>query len=1037
MDTRTCRWAVALGLVIVGCASGPEGGTVPVASADAPVPRQTDSLDAPPAVAPATLALADGLEHLAQGRFAEAAEAADPAVASAPDDPRPVLVRGMALLLAEKLAEGRRDTERAYRLSGRGSLAARVHSFALRMHGDQVGAMRIAVPGHNDFDRLLLQVGNAYGALAFAGPQAPAEYVPQAEQAMAGARAKFPLVAELFVQEVGAGGQTADVHYARGASRLAARDFAGAERDLATALEARPDDPSLLARHATALVELGRLEQARRELSVALSWKPALVEGYAWRAVAAARMGDAARARSDLAIARELGRRGASDVLKAIEPAVGAALETPSGSPPDLFEDLLGAARKAASVDDLTGRALAVVRASNAGRRLGDETYQDRRRVLEWAVRAAPEDPDGLGALGRFLVDELDVRFERIEPWSDPNYFRTQTEGLAGKERGYAQDLFDRALAVDPDHPAALVGTAALKMRDGQWADAEAILKRVMALGPGSPDVLGMMSRILRVAAGQKMAQAAALRQTRTWTEYGYDVVYHYTRYPSAAELATADAYDQQAQRFLKEAREYLERAVEVCKGTAEAFDFQGQIAWQKEDYEGARRAWEQAVRLAPDRREYRYSLANAYGRLNLVEEWLEETTRARCLEHTTASAFLQRAWSKIANHAWQTVEGLLVRAAKGDAGDPRIAAFRAAAAEGQGRTDEALACYRAALAMELALDEFRRNVTPEAAASGRPVESPREVGRIIALRARIGRLLRPSDPAAAAELFLANVALEPRFPDRALGETIRTAVLPDASRDFDDPPRPRLLVALLRENRALAALALAEAGRHKEALEHFALIDSYKQRRSHAGGQAYLDAGDTTSLDPKTWLTAAESSLALGDAAPALGWLGRAAQYYESTPGGRSDAAYGRFQALLESVRGTVLGEYRKLRDQAVDEIRKAAPAEQNAVSEQWTARLRSMWQQWMRDEGVPPPWEDFYNVTAEPFQRQQQEALERHQQRAREVDARRRKDLEFRQWVNSEYDRIRRLPPDQQREEMAKLQEAIRRHDLEQRQR
>ena len=1031
MDRSRKGWTVAMALVFVGCGAGSEGGSLVGIPADAPTPRALDALDAPPAAPAQALALADGLEHIANGRFTEAVACLAPCVEQAPDDPQPVLARGVALVLSEKVAEGRRDVERAYRLSGRGSLAARLFSFALRMQGDQVGAMKVAVPGYNAFDRLLLETGDGYGALAFAGPQAPAAYVPQATQAMDAARRRLPLVGQLFVKEVRAGGEWGSVLYARGVVRLGKGDWAGAEADLGAALETRPDEPSLLARHAEALVGVGRAEEARKELSIALSWKPALVEGYARRAIAAARMGNGGRARSDLAIARQLDGRDKSGAIKPAAAAVEAALKTAPRSAPDLLNELLDAARQGAPPDQLTEQARAVVRASNAARLLGDEVYQERRRVLEWAVRAGPEDPDRLADLGHFLVEELDVRSEMVVPYAEPVFYRTQTKTLLEKERDYARDLFDRALKVKPDHAAALVGTAALKMRDGLWADAETTLKRVMAMGAGSPRVLEMMSKILRVAAGQKMAKAASLRLVHTWTEHGYDVIYHYTRYPSAAELAMADAYEQQAQRFLKEARQYLKHAVEVCKGTPAAYDYEGQIAWQAQDYQKAYDAWKEAVRLAPGRRDYRYSLANACAKLNRTEEWLEETTRARCLEQTTASAFLQRAWSKIANHAWQTVDDLLVRGAKVDAGDPRIAAFRAAAAEGQEKTQEAVACYRAALAMEMALDDFRRNLTPETVAAGRPIESFAEVGRIIALRNRIGQTLRPADPAAAAGLFLANVALEPRFSDWALSETVRTAVLPDPARDLDDAPRPPLAAALLKNSRALAAMALAEAGRHKEALEHFALLDTYEARRQHAGGVAYLEADDPVGSDPATWLTAAESCMAVGDPGAAMGWLGRAAKHYDATAAGRADPSYARYQAIQKAARGPTLGSYKRLRDEAVAEIQKAGMSGQNAVSERWEARLRPLWQTWMRAEGVPPPREDFADVMAAPFLERQHEALREHQERARQTDARREADRQFRQWVNSEVDRIRRLPQDQQQAEFAKLQEAIRRYE------
>ena len=183
----------------------------------------------------------------------------------------------------------------------------------------------------------------------------------------------------------------------------------------------------------------------------------------------------------------------------------------PNGEPGALLDALLEAARKKAGWEELVAKGGDLLRAQNAHRRRGDEWYQDRRRVLEFAAIDEPMNPDRLADLGHFLLREADVRGESVEPNGDWTSYRPWTNPQKAAELSRARSAFDRALALDSRHVPALVGLAALKIRDLQWADAENILREALRIRADDPRTLELMARVMQEAADQKQAAASDL----------------------------------------------------------------------------------------------------------------------------------------------------------------------------------------------------------------------------------------------------------------------------------------------------------------------------------------------------------------------------------------------------------------------------------------------------------------------------------------------------------------------------------------------
>ncbi|MDR3638603.1 MAG: tetratricopeptide repeat protein [Isosphaeraceae bacterium] len=837
---------------------------LPATSRAVPPPER---LQAPAAAADGVLSYVDGLDAIEAGRFADALAPLGAAIEAEEENPSYYAARGTAYLLGEKVAEGMKDLTRATRLDPNHKDARRMLSFGFRMRGDERRAAEVYPHYSNDdWDRFLLETGNSYGRLARAGDLAGRnpQYFAEVQQQRASALRRLPQIGDRFakLQKIATPG-IAPALYARAVRRVEAKDWAGAIPDLQAYLATTPDDRSARYYYALSLLGRGNLDSARHEFTSVLCWKPALVPAYLGRAEAAARLGDVARAKADLAVAAQVDPTDSARTRAAVELEVAKAAPT-AGDPAPLLDALLQAARSRAPWDELVTRGLDLVKARDAKRRRGDERYQDRRRVLEFAAFDDPKNPTRHSELGQFLLDEADVRGESVEPNGDWSSYRSWTNAQKAAELNLAKSSLERALMLDREHVPALVGLAALKIRDGQWADAENILREALRIRADDPRLLELMSRVMQEAADQKQAAASELRRVKTWTEYGFNVTVFYSRYPSLAERDRAEQYDQMSANLLAQYRQYVDAAIKACGDSADGFYYRGMFAANEGDYAAARTALERAKALAPENLNVGYRLANVYAKLGMVEPATDELARAKNLETTTAGPYLQRAWSKIVNNAWKASRTALDRAKEWDAADPRIPAYLGVIAEANGRADEATACYQGALAIEEAVARLRGDTLQP---GGTGLAPARVFGLTLALRLKLARLVADARPAEAVALYRANAALEPRISEWEWNRRLSAAMLPDPEADPKLIPSPPLAMAVMMQSRVLCGKSLIALRKPREALEQFAVAVDFPSRLRQ-GGTIYLEE----------WLERArlgmsEAYFYLGDRAQAHQW--------------------------------------------------------------------------------------------------------------------------------------------------------------------
>jgi tetratricopeptide (TPR) repeat protein len=656
----------------------------------------------------------------------------------------------------------------------------------------------------------------------------------------------------------------------RGCDLVMKQEFTQAYAALQPIVDASPTDVTARACYAIAMSAMGLHEQARQEMSIVLSWKPSFVEGYVRRALSAAEMGASRQARHDLAIARQLDPQ---DTLKAIgksqqqiDQALGLIPKEPAAQ---LHAGLLRAAREGKPLDQLVETAVKVLKASNAERRLGDETFSEVKRQLMWAAGAHPKDANRLSAVGKFLLDEIDVRGDSVEPTRYMVYYRQQGKKLQEFELNQARQVFNQALTLQPDHVPSLAGLARMEIRHDMWANAEKYLRRAIATGTTDREVLKLMSDVMRAAAAQRLAAAMSLLMTRHWEEKLGNTVYEYTQYPSAADLAKANNYDAQAGNLYRIASGYIKKALTTLSNDAASHDFVGSMAYAAKDFPVAAKSWEKAVKLDPVTREYHYSLANAYSRQNQVEAYIEHATAGRNLEHTTAGTQLDWAWDLIALGRLDEAAGYLDKAVAIDPGDARTIVFMAVIAEAQGKRHEALALYLAAYALEEAHARQRggswlRNTG---------YWSVSDTGRAIELRSRIAEIVHAQHPQHALDLYLQNVQIESGFQDAALKEHVHTAMFPLPNLATNRRQVPPTFGELMRTNRALAAVELAQLGQCDKAAEHFRKLLGYEGRAKAGGANAYQRPRDNVWKSHQVAAAAVKCFERLSDQQQLYGW--------------------------------------------------------------------------------------------------------------------------------------------------------------------
>lgn len=762
----------------------------------------------------------DGLRSLEHFDLPAAIDQFTSALSKATDKSDILLGRGLANLLSEKLSAGQADIQAALDLNQRNTEARRLYLFGMSMsnRGD-VGRRLYNFSSQDSFDRMLQNVCGSYGS---------AMSQPAAVRNFDTARRAFPTVAREYARRFRQSVATGRVLYARGMDAYKQNNPELAADHLEAAAKQFPDDASILTVYGLALAAAGDREHSREVLSTALIFNPALGLAYEQRAICAARMGNLEQARRDIAVAKLLSRRddAAANADKVLVEMQGS---LPKESADALLNKLIEAANAKAPRAQLNTIAEQLVLAAHSSRVEGYETYQQRMRPLQWWTIAEPKNPDHLAALGQFILDEVDVRGDWIDPGMNWTYYRAQTKQTQQQEIERARALFKQATGINQFHVPAMMGLAKILFRENLCGDSELLVRQAMRVKPNDPEVLDYMSQLMKIAAGQAMSKALSEASTIQWTETVGNWEYRYTRY---GDYAAAEADGRRADGFMSSADAYLKAALQALQDTPQSYDFIGTLAMRRKNYDTAAKAYAAAVKKVPNSIEFHYALANAYAKQNQIQQYLTEATTGRCLEQTTGSAYLQWAWRPIAEGRFDEAMSLVKQAMKVDPIDSRNLAFMGAIAEGQKQSAVAAAYFAAAIAVDQAKGRHRDASYEQATGRWRLDE----IGPTVAMRMRLARIIESADPAAALALYQQNLILEPKLTAMQMVEPITGAILPEPNRSMQSqrqiPTNGGIpsMGGMLKTCRELEAVALYRLDRKQDAAASFKKLEYYNQ---------------------------------------------------------------------------------------------------------------------------------------------------------------------------------------------------------------
>ncbi|MGE3151118.1 MAG: tetratricopeptide repeat protein [Nitrospiraceae bacterium] len=791
----------------------------------------------------------DGLDALNDGRWRDAVAVLTKALDVAGDNPDILFARGVASTLAEDFPNALKDLQRAGRLGypGRepelwtyvaeamsGTVTVPDHALGGGPRGVPSGPVVVLLPGHlaqghDDYTTeygsfILYRLGQAYqdhrlpadkgGSGKSGGTKSP-----EMRQAMLKA-------GQLFAEKNYRRPEVAAISTSRATQASGDTITPKHMAHVARALAGNPADPQAHYQAGRAWLEAGRPAAARKAFTVALTFKTDLADAYLGRATAAARMGDEQRMTADLDIYKKLGgwfatRSARSTVERELNE------HKIRGSADRYLKELQEAAASDKPFERLVEIATKVHRAKGEHRLRYDELHQDRLRVLDEAVRDNPKNPDTLVDLATYLVEEADIRGEKVEPRRALEPYRFQVS--RNQELQRAIRIAEQALGIDPKHVGAIMQKAIALTGLGDLDQADHLADQALTLSGNHADALALYARFRAMRANHMSNEAWNLRQERctssTHQETRDGIVYDVTITtcipPSQADLQRAAQLDAMAAELRRRARAAMEKAVGVTKGTVEGWLLQADLALWDGKTDQAQGAFEQAVKLNPKSLAAHQRLVQHYAQTGQQVKAEEQQLVFTGLFQTTAAPLLRLTWRNAERTAWQAARGYLVRAWQIDPQDARIAAYSGVVAEASGQAEEAAADYR----MALALEEARLQLDEQKPETGRALgRDAMEFGLATQARFHLAKPLQKNGtfPEALAH-YQAVLDYEKRMRPGFESREMFTALWPDQQPEGGAlVVGPNNAATLIADAHLQTGKILSAMGKHDDSIEHF-----------------------------------------------------------------------------------------------------------------------------------------------------------------------------------------------------------------------
>lgn len=565
---------------------------------------------------------------------------------------------------------------------------------------------------------------------------------------------------------------------------------------------------------------LGHWENAREEYTRVLNERPDLAAAYLGRALAAAHLCEAQRVKIDLAVAGQLDPKGAQEFQakhgKEIADSLAAA---PKETAYDLAVRMVQEAQQGVPLAQLVADARGVTLAANAVRRRADEQYNDGLRRLANLAAADSRSAQRWADLATYVYLQARVRTVWNGPGDKPQDLRNQNPQQYMHERTLAEQYADKALSLDVNNLTAIGTKAWLLHMRGADADSSALTERGLAMAPFYPRLAKLKGVLLSEEAAAEWQAANRLRSPRMFNGPGWWV----NIYPSQAELAQAQAYENYSQDLLSRASATEKAAYDKYANTLQGLVALGDYYDGIDDYQQSIAKYEEALKLNPDELGALEGLHDTYAfELHDPGKALEYEVRAIGTMQTTAAPWLKVAWELTGQARWTSARKALDEAMRLDPADSRVYGYNAAIFSWQNNPGDSASYWKCALAME----EARMNLDGQSLLTG--TEALTKQDSLMGLMACWG-LFRDQMALGQQDAAMENLKLSNDLKIRATLTSSRTDLpfmgLPAPSNPGKDLPASENVPLMMSKANMIIAKQELEKGNLEKAAQHLTMV--------------------------------------------------------------------------------------------------------------------------------------------------------------------------------------------------------------------
>jgi tetratricopeptide (TPR) repeat protein len=268
----------------------------------------------------------------------------------------------------------------------------------------------------------------------------------------------------------------------------------------------------------------------------------------------------------------------------------------------------------------------------SVARRILDELARAREAAADPAASAA-ERAQAFGELGQTLLlydrlEAAEVAFENAAALTPADHKPHYYLGVIEQTRGRldeSREHFRRVLDLDPGYLAALVRLGDIERAANRAEQASAFYRRALEVQPTSPAAHWGLGQLAMSAGDSRQAVAhfeavLAAQPEATATHYPLALAYRSLGRTEEAERHLA----QRGDRPVRPLDPLIDGLAQRAAG-ASLYVRQGNTAYSRGDFEGAARAYREAVAAAPDDTTARHALATSLARLGRTVEALEQ----------------------------------------------------------------------------------------------------------------------------------------------------------------------------------------------------------------------------------------------------------------------------------------------------------------------------------------------------------------------------------------------------------------------------